>query len=341
MRTLLANWLVCAAFASIVLGAIGVFKPQRFTHPKTGKTPHRALCGVIGFGAFVVLTALIGFVAPANPSPSSTNESLETAAAAETTPQAAPQALLSPPPTESAPVVETKPASMSDLETTATVVSVDANDATDPPAPMAAEYDISCKVVGIADGDSLTCLTDDRKQLKVRLNQIDAPEKKQAFGNAARKALSAYVFGKVVGLKTNGKDKYGRTLAEVFVRDLNVNKAMVADGFAWAYREHLTDSEYSRMEEAARSKSLGLWSQPNPVYPSEFRHQERAPVVTNQVKPAPAASSGLAARGKFTCSGKRFCREMNSCAEARFYLNECGVGRLDRDNDGIPCESLC
>ena len=197
------------------------------------------------------------------------------------------------------------------------------------------EGDTQCKVVGVADGDTLTCLTADKQQIKVRLHQIDAPEQKQDFGQAAKKALSGHVYRKNISLKMNGRDKYGRTIAEVYVDGKNINKAMVEAGYAWAYREHMTDNEYLSLENAARNRSRGLWSQPNPVYPSEFRHKERPREVTQDVKPKAAAN------GKFSCDGKRFCREMRSCDEARFYLNKCGESRLDRDNDGIPCESLC
>lgn len=205
------------------------------------------------------------------------------------------------------------------------------------------DADISCKVVGISDGDTLSCLTNDKSQFKVRLNQIDAPEKAQAFGSAAKQALSGYVFGKTVGLKTNGTDKYGRTIAEVFVGDKNINKAMVADGYAWAYREYMTDNDYGDLETSARSDTKGLWSEPNPIYPSDFRRGKRgeqtAPVqtqtITQQVEQKAIADSGS------SCGSKRYCKQMATCAEARHYLNDCGVSRLDRDGDGVPCESLC
>ncbi|QEY27134.1 nuclease [Neisseria zalophi] len=193
-----------------------------------------------------------------------------------------------------------------------------------------------CKVVGVTDGDTLTCLSSEKVPIKVRLNQIDAPEHKQDFGKAAKKALSAYVFGKNVNLRTNGRDKYGRTIAEVYLDGTNINKAMVTSGYAWAYREYMIDNEYLELEAVARSKNKGLWSQPNPIYPSEFRHKERPRNVTKAIEPKVNISGG-----EFTCSGKRFCREMRSCIEAKFYLNQCGVRRLDRDNDGIPCESIC
>lgn len=205
-----------------------------------------------------------------------------------------------------------------------------------------ATYDINCKVVGISDGDTFTCLTNDKQQIKVRMNQIDAPESKQDFGQASKQALSGMIFGKVVGLKTNGTDKYGRTIAEAFYDDKNINKAMVEQGMAWAYREYMTDNEYASLETTARSNTTGLWSQPNPTYPSDFRRmgkgQTTAPTQTQEIATtiAPTVSDSGA-----SCGSKRYCKQMATCAEARHYLNDCGVSRLDRDGDGVPCESIC
>lgn len=207
--------------------------------------------------------------------------------------------------------------------------------------PIQANYDMNCKVVGISDGDTFTCLTDDKQQLKIRMNQIDAPEKNQDFGQASKQALSGMIFGKVVGLKTNGTDKYGRTIAEAFYDGKNINKAMVKQGMAWAYREYMTDNEYADLETTARSSTTGLWSQPDPVYPSDYRRMGRgqtAPMQTQQITTtvAPTVSENGA-----SCGSKRYCKQMATCAEAKHYLNECGVSRLDRDGDGVPCESLC
>lgn len=208
--------------------------------------------------------------------------------------------------------------------------------------PIQSTYDVNCKVVGVSDGDTFTCLTNDKQQLKIRMNQIDAPEKNQDFGQASKKALSAMIFGKVVGLKTNGTDKYGRTIAEAFYDGKNINKAMVAGGYAWAYREYMTDNEYASLETTARSNTTGLWSQPNPTYPSDFRRMGRgqttAPTQTQEIATtiAPTVSDSGA-----SCGSKRYCKQMATCAEARHYLNDCGISRLDRDGDGVPCESIC
>lgn len=221
---------------------------------------------------------------------------------------------------------------------------------TESATPVVATESYNCRVVGVSDGDTFTCLANGTKQIKVRLNQIDAPEKKQAFGTAAKNALAGYIFGKTVLLKTSGKDKYGRTIAEVYINNNNINKAMVADGYAWAYREYLRDQDYLRIEAQAKSHTVGLWSHPNPTYPSDFRHkktsvsavpqsiQKTQRYETPNIQERTIQSSPRNGR---SCGNKRYCKEMNDCAEANFYLTQCGVSRLDGDSDGVPCESIC
>ena len=224
---------------------------------------------------------------------------------------------------------------------------------------------VGCKVVGVLDGDTIDCLQPGNVLLRVRLDQIDAPEKGQAFGDAAKKQLSNYVYGQDVKLKVAGLDKYRRTLAEVFVGSLNVNMAMVRDGYAWAYVQYVRNDWYLRAQESAIIGERGLWRDENPIYPADFRRGAKAgagvampqqvantdagatgavmplaPVARNMVSKQ-AIAPAQAGAGAFTCSGKTLCREMRSCAEARFYLTKCGASRLDRDSDGVPCESLC
>lgn len=197
------------------------------------------------------------------------------------------------------------------------------------------------KVVGVSDGDTLTVLLADKRQAKIRLAQIDAPEKKQDFGQAAKKSLSDMVFGKQVIVEYKDEDRYGRVVGKVLVNGLDVNLEQVKKGMAWVYRQYADDQAYYSAEEVARNQSIGIWSQPSAVPPWEFRNgggkgkAPEVPTISPKVESPKEGSSG------FACEGKRFCREMNSCDEARFYLNQCGVNRLDGDNDGVPCEKLC
>lgn len=187
------------------------------------------------------------------------------------------------------------------------------------------------QVVSISDGDTLTILTESKQQVIVRLNAIDAPEKNQAFSNASKKSLSSICFKKTAIVETFGADKYGRTIGNVTCNEVNANKHQVDNGMAWVYRKYSNDATLIELEAQAKNLGLGLWDDPNPVPPWDFRHK----TITPTVPVVKSTSSG------FTCSGKRFCKQMISCEEARYYLEVCGVHRLDRDNDGIACESIC
>lgn len=90
----------------------------------------------------------------------------------------------------------------------------------------------ACYVVGISDGDTLTCLTQTQEKIRIRLHQIDAPEKSQDFGNVAKQTLSNKVFNKNVELKIADTDRYDRTVAEIYLNNQNINKQMVAEGMA-------------------------------------------------------------------------------------------------------------
>lgn len=135
----------------------------------------------------------------------------------------------------------------------------------------AAYADISGRVVGIIDGDTLDVLVNQRP-VRVRLAQIDAPEKRQAFGTRARQALSSLTFRHDVTVIEGGPDRYGRTIGTVYVGALNVNNELVRQGMAWAYRRYVTDPAVIQIEAEARSAKRGLWADPSPVPPWDFRH---------------------------------------------------------------------
>lgn len=133
---------------------------------------------------------------------------------------------------------------------------------------------LSGKVVAVADGDTITILTPDKEQVKIRLNEIDAPEKDQPFGQSSKKALSDLVFGKDVSVEWNKTDKYKRTLGRVFIGDTDVNLQQVKNGAAWAYTQYLTDDRIKQAETEARNAKAGLWAlQADQIMPPwEWRH---------------------------------------------------------------------
>lgn len=134
--------------------------------------------------------------------------------------------------------------------------------------------DFTGKVVGVSDGDTITVLKD-REQVKVRLVEIDAPEKGQAFGNRSKQALSALVHGKQVEIRVHGTDRYGRTLGRVHQSGLDVNAEMVRRGMAWVYVKYARDKGLYQLEAEAREQRRGLWADKEPVPPWEWRSKQR------------------------------------------------------------------
>lgn len=140
----------------------------------------------------------------------------------------------------------------------------------------AARADLSGQVVAILDGDTIDILVD-RQVVRVRLAQIDAPEKHQPYGSRAKQALASLSFRQPVTVIEAGRDRYGRVLGTVHVAGVNVNAAMVRQGMAWVYRRYATDPALFRAEAAAKVEKRGLWADPSPVPPWNFRRQPAAP----------------------------------------------------------------
>jgi endonuclease YncB( thermonuclease family) len=206
--------------------------------------------------------------------------------------------------------------------------------------------ELTGRVVGLADGDTITILTSERQQVRIRLGEIDTPESRQPYGTRARQALSELVFGKDVRVVVQDTDRYGRTVGRVYAGPVDANAEMVRQGAAWVYRQYSRDAALLQLEAEAKAAKRGLWALPEAerTPPWEWRAAERGgatrPTETPPAAVAPQRSSPAATSG-FTCGAKQYCREMTSCAEAQFYLSQCGLARLDGDRDGVPCETLC
>ncbi len=137
----------------------------------------------------------------------------------------------------------------------------------------AACADFTGRVVGVADGDTLTVLVGSR-QVRVRLWGIDAPERKQPWSSRSRDALAARAMHRDAIVATRGTDGYGRTLARVAVDGVDLGEAQVRDGMAWVYRRYSKDRAMIALEDDARAARRGLWSLPDPEPPWAWRARE-------------------------------------------------------------------
>lgn len=198
------------------------------------------------------------------------------------------------------------------------------------------------RVVKVLDGDTIDVLLPDKTTVRVRLAEIDTPEKGQAFGNKAKQAAIDLAAGKSVKVEMQTKDRYGRVVGQVFLPDgRSLNKELVRLGLAWQYRRYSNNPELSALEAEARAARRGLWIDPSPVPPWEWRRGGKVASPQKNFALTAIAKDSITTAEDGKCGQKRYCREMASCEEAKFYLQECGLSALDRDGDGVPCEALC
>jgi len=133
----------------------------------------------------------------------------------------------------------------------------------------------SGKVVGVKDGDTIEMMINN-KRVVVRLEGIDCPEKGQAFGNKAKSFTSDLVFGKEVSVNITSYDRFKRAIAVVYMSGNKVlNEELLKAGMAWHFKKYNQDAVWARLETKARKSKIGLWSDPNPVPPWEFRKSRR------------------------------------------------------------------
>jgi micrococcal nuclease len=153
------------------------------------------------------------------------------------------------------------------------------------------------------------------------------------------------------------RDRYGRTVAELFLGNQSVNLMMVADGQAVVYPQYLngcseTKEQYIAVESIAKAQKLGFWNQDNPVMPWDYRRGKRLdnrpttsasprpqPLPSTAASPTPATSTAkLPACTQSDCD----CKDFKTQAEAKRVLDAFPGDPfdLDRDKDGVPCESL-
>lgn len=135
-----------------------------------------------------------------------------------------------------------------------------------------------CLVIGISDGDTLTARCDTPQglqNLKVRLAEIDAPEKAQPWGTRSRQHLAQLCFGRTAQVRTQAVDRYGRSVARVRCEGLDANAEQVRAGLAWVFDRYARDRSLFAEQDAARASRRGLWADSTPVAPWDWRSQRR------------------------------------------------------------------
>ena len=142
------------------------------------------------------------------------------------------------------------------------------------PHALAPRALIRAEVTGVADGDTLSVELDGTRH-RVRLARIDAPEKGQPFGRRSEQSLRQLVWKRTVTLEWHRLDRYGRPIADVTIEGLDVNAEQVRRGMAWVYLQYSQDAKLIALEREARAAKLGLWEQPDPVAPWQWRQANR------------------------------------------------------------------
>lgn len=139
--------------------------------------------------------------------------------------------------------------------------------------------DVTGKVVGITDGDTITVLDNTNVQHKVRLAGIDAPEKKQPFGQKSKQSLSDCAYDKSATIVGDKLDRYGRLVGKVMVNNVDCNLRQINQGLAWHYKKYMKEQVfddrliYMHAEDDARNGKVGLWVDEMPEPPWEWRRQ--------------------------------------------------------------------
>jgi endonuclease YncB( thermonuclease family) len=168
--------------------------------------------------------------------------------------------------------------------------------------------DLTGKVVGVLDGDTVDVLDATKTVHRIRLSGIDAPEHSQPFGKRSKEHLSEIVFGKQVTVESNKTDRFERTVGKILVNGTDANLSQVKAGFAWHYSKYSKEqsvedrSLYAAAENSARLSHLGLWRDANPTPPWNFRHGDKK---ADQEKMKDADNLECSCGGTSMCTGSR------------------------------------
>ena len=184
----------------------------------------------------------------------------------------------------------------------------------------------------VHDGDTIE-VTRKGREIDIRFYGIDCPEKDQPYGIKAKRFVQRMVKNRTVDIVPSGQDRYGRVIGLIYVDGKILNEALVMNGFAWVYDRYCHKricDKWDRLERNARQADVGLWSDPNPIAPWDWRHGEST-----------SGSSGKS--GRQNKVQDKDCSDFSTQAEAQRFFDTHGPGdphRLDADGDGVACEGL-
>lgn len=140
---------------------------------------------------------------------------------------------------------------------------------------MSAAILAACLIVGVSDGDTLTAICNQNRQIKVRLAEIDAPEKKQPFGQRSKQSLAEICFKKTAEIQVQTTDRYHRSVARVICDGIDANSEQVRRGMAWVYDKYNKNMSLYELQNVSRNAKRGLWVDSSPTPPWEWRHSHK------------------------------------------------------------------
>lgn len=131
---------------------------------------------------------------------------------------------------------------------------------------------VSAKVIGIKDGDTIIVLLSDNSQKTLRLAEVDCPENRQPFGKNAKQFTSEQVFGKFIEYIETDVDRYGRTIAKIYYdSDKYLSRELIKVGLGWWYHQYSKDIQLGKLQNEAKKKGIGLWREKGAISPAEWR----------------------------------------------------------------------
>lgn len=211
--------------------------------------------------------------------------------------------------------------------------------------PSLAQTLPTMQVISVGDGDTIRVRNNKGQQLTIRLSCVDAPESRQApWGEQSTNRLKQLLpVGQVVSLKIVEKDKYGRTVAEVYKENQSINLQMVESGQAVVYTQYLNKcpklkQRLLQAEAIAKKQRYGFWNQTNPLMPWEFRRrvaQKPKTVISSQPQQQQCDSS----YPDFCIPPGASDLDCKDISYRRFRVVGNDPHEFDRDHDGIGCES--